>query len=50
MFKQLRKHGLMIILGNHGRYKIDLNYSGKVGQWRAASVPLALFLYKDESY
>ena len=45
-FKQLRPKSLMIVLGNHGRYKIDLNYQGKVAEWRAASVPLALFIYK----
>ncbi len=46
-FKQLRSKSLMIVLGNHGRYKIDLQYQGKVAQWRAASVPLAIFLYKE---
>ena len=46
-FKQLRKNSLMIVLGNHGRYKIDLEYQGKVAEWRAASVPLAIFLYKE---
>ena len=45
-FKQLRTRSLMIVIGNHGRYKIDLNYQGKVAEWRAASVPLAVFLYK----
>jgi hypothetical protein len=48
MHKQLRKKSLLLILGNHGRYKIDLNYSGKIGQWRAASVPLLLAMYKDK--
>lgn len=45
-FKQLRSKSLMIVIGNHGRYKIDLQYQGKVSEWRAASVPLAVFLYK----
>ncbi len=45
-WKMLRKRSLMVIIGNHGRYKIDLNYQGKVAEWRAASVPLALFMYK----
>ena len=45
-FKQLRSNSLMIVIGNHGRYKIDLDYQGKVAEWRAASVPLAIFLYK----
>ncbi len=45
-FKQLRSKSLMIVLGNHGRYQIDMEYQGKVAEWRAASVPLAIFLYK----
>ncbi|MHA1584379.1 MAG: hypothetical protein ACTSVU_09760 [Promethearchaeota archaeon] len=45
-FKQLRSRSLMVVIGNHGRNKIDLNYQGKVAQWRAASVPLAILLYK----
>ena len=46
MIQQLRERSMMIILGNHGRYKIDLEYSGKIGQWRQASVPLALLIHK----
>lgn len=46
MYKQLRKNSLMIVLGDHGRYKLDLNYQGKVAEWRAASVPLAVCIYK----
>jgi hypothetical protein len=34
MYKQLRSGSLMIILGNHGRYRLDLNYQGKIAQWR----------------
>ena len=45
-WKMLKRKSLMLVIGNHGRYKIDLNYQGKVAQWRAASVPLALFMYK----
>ncbi len=47
MYKQLRSKSLMIVLGNHGRYKIDLNYQGKIAEWRAASVPLAICFYKE---
>jgi hypothetical protein len=46
MHKQLRSKSLLFIIGDHGRYKIDLNYQGKVAQWRAASVPLLLAIYK----
>jgi hypothetical protein len=45
-YRQLRSKTLMIILGNHGRYKIDMQYQGKVAEWRAASVPLAIFMLK----
>jgi hypothetical protein len=46
-YKQLRKNSLMIILGDHGRSKLDLEYSGKIAQWREASVPIAIFIRKS---
>lgn len=46
-FLQLRSKSLMVVLSNHGRYKIDLNYQGKAGEWRSASVPLAICMYKE---
>ncbi|MHA1146724.1 MAG: hypothetical protein ACTSR8_00600 [Promethearchaeota archaeon] len=45
-YKQLRNNSLMIILGDHGRSKLDLNFSGKIAQWRDASVPIAIFIRK----
>ncbi len=45
-YKQLRKNSLMIILGDHGRSKLNLEYSGKIAQWREASVPIAIFIRK----
>ena len=45
-YKQLRKNSLMIIIGDHGRSKLDLEYSGKIAQWREASVPIAIFIKK----
>ncbi|MFX1276323.1 MAG: hypothetical protein ACFFAT_14960, partial [Promethearchaeota archaeon] len=45
-YKQLRSNSLMIILGDHGRSKLDLQYSGKIAQWREASVPVAIFIRK----
>ena len=45
-YKQLRAGSLMIILGDHGRSKLDLEYSGKIAQWREASVPIAIFISK----
>lgn len=45
-YKQLRNNSLMIILGDHGRIKLDLEYSGKIAQWREASVPIAILMRK----
>ena len=45
-YKQMRKNSLMIILGDHGRSKLNLEYSGKIAQWREASVPIAIFIRK----
>lgn len=45
-YKQLRQNSLMIIIGDHGRVKLDLEYSGKIAQWREASVPIAILMRK----
>ena len=45
-FKQLRQNSLMIIIGDHGRVKLDLTFSGKIAQWRQASVPIAILIKK----
>ena len=45
-YKQLRKNSLMIIIGDHGRSKLKLEYAGKIQQWREASVPIAIFIRK----
>ncbi|MBD3193613.1 MAG: hypothetical protein GF317_01055 [Candidatus Lokiarchaeota archaeon] len=45
-YKQLRHNSLMIIIGDHGRSKMDFEYSGKIAQWREASVPVAIFISK----
>ncbi|HDZ19655.1 hypothetical protein LCGC14_1845000 [marine sediment metagenome] len=46
-YKQLRKNSLMIIIGDHGRSKLDLHYADKkITQWREASVPIAILIRK----
>jgi len=45
-YKQLRKNSLMVVIGDHGRSKLNLEYSGKIAQWREASVPIAIFMRK----
>ncbi|MHA1454112.1 MAG: hypothetical protein ACTSRD_14740, partial [Promethearchaeota archaeon] len=46
LYKQMRSKTLMVIIGNHGRYRLDLEYSGKIAEWRKASVPIAVMAYK----
>ncbi len=46
IYKQMRSNSLMVIIGNHGRYRLDLEYSGKIAEWRKASVPIAVLAYK----
>jgi len=45
-YKQLRSNSLMIIIGDHGRVKLSLDFSGKIAQWRQASVPIAIIIRK----
>jgi hypothetical protein len=46
MFRQLRNGTLLVICGDHGRYKINVSGEDKVAQMRAASVPVAVFIKK----
>ncbi|MEX2683710.1 MAG: hypothetical protein Q6373_019200 [Candidatus Sigynarchaeota archaeon] len=46
MFRQLRASTLLVICGDHGRYKITITGEDKVAQMRAASVPVAVFIKK----
>ncbi len=47
LWKQMRRGTLMVIIGNHGRYRLDLEYSGKIAEWRKASVPIAVLAHKQ---
>ena len=46
MHKQLRQDTLLVICGNHGRYKLNLTGTDKIAMMRAASVPVAVFIKK----
>ena len=46
MYKQLRKNTLLVICGDHGRFKLDLSGTDKTAMMRAASVPVAVFIKK----
>ncbi|MHA1368626.1 MAG: hypothetical protein ACTSWN_15875 [Promethearchaeota archaeon] len=47
MYRQLRKNTLLIICGDHGRFKLDLTGNDKIAMMRAASVPIAIFIKKN---
>jgi hypothetical protein len=46
MFKQLKKNSVMFILGTHGRTQIETSYTGKVAEWRKASLPIGVLMTK----
>ena len=46
MFKQLKKNSVMFILGTHGRIQIETSYTGKVAEWRKASLPIGVLMTK----
>jgi len=46
MQKQLRQNTLLVICGDHGRFKLDLSGTDKTAKMRAASVPVAVFIKK----
>lgn len=46
MHKQLRSNTLLVICGDHGRFKLDLSGTDKTAMMRAASVPVAVFIKK----
>lgn len=46
MQKQLRQNTLLVICGDHGRFKLDFSSQDKTTQMRAASVPVAVFIKK----
>ncbi len=46
LMRQARKDTLFIIIGNHGRHPIPLNYEGKLAEWRKANAPIAIMFQK----
>ncbi|NWF96665.1 MAG: alkaline phosphatase family protein [Candidatus Thorarchaeota archaeon] len=49
LLRQARQDTLFIILGNHGRHPIPLDYEGKLAEWRKANAPIAIMLQKRGS-
>ena len=46
LYRQAREDTLFMIIGNHGRNPIPLNYEGKLAEWRKANSPIAIVLQK----
>ncbi len=46
LLKQSRMGTLFVIIGNHGRHPIPLDYEGKLAEWRQANAPIAIMFQK----
>ncbi|MHA1902833.1 MAG: hypothetical protein ACXADL_04730 [Candidatus Thorarchaeota archaeon] len=48
LLRQARVDTLFIVVGNHGRHPIPLDYEGKLAEWRQANAPIAIMFQKRE--
>ena len=46
LHRQAREGTLFIVIGNHGRHPVPLNYEGKLAEWRQANAPIAMMFQK----
>ena len=46
LLRQARVGTLFIVIGNHGRHPIPLDYEGKLAEWRKANSPIAMMFQK----
>ena len=46
LLKQARVGTLFVVVGNHGRHPIPLDYEGKLAEWRKANSPIAMMFQK----
>ena len=46
LLKQARLGTLFVIIGNHGRHPVPLDYKGKLAEWRKANAPIAVMFQK----
>jgi hypothetical protein len=46
LLRQARVGTLFIVVGNHGRHPIPLDYEGKLAEWRKANAPIAIMFQK----
>ncbi|MCF2137482.1 MAG: hypothetical protein K9W43_09655 [Candidatus Thorarchaeota archaeon] len=48
LYRQSRIGTLFVVVGNHGRHPVPLNYEGKLAEWRKANAPIAIMFQKHE--
>lgn len=48
LHRQARKDTLFVVVGNHGRHPVPLDYEGKLAEWRQANAPIAMMFQKRE--
>ncbi len=46
LYRQARDNTLFVVIGNHGRTPIPLDYEGKLVEWRKANAPIAIMFQK----
>jgi hypothetical protein len=46
LHRQAREGTLFIVVGNHGRHPVPLNYEGKLAEWHEANAPIAMMFQK----
>jgi hypothetical protein len=46
LLKQSRPGTFFIVIGNHGRHPVPLDYEGKLAEWRSANAPIAMMFQK----
>jgi len=46
LYRQAESNTLFIIIGNHGRHELPMQYEGKLAEWRKANAPVAILFKK----
>jgi hypothetical protein len=46
LLRQARLGTLFVVIGNHGRHPVPLDYEGKLAEWRSANAPIAMMFQK----
>jgi hypothetical protein len=46
LLRQARVGTFFVVIGNHGRHPVPLDYEGKLAEWRSANAPIAMMFQK----